>query len=69
MTLAENLERWRDRHAISFATVASVAGVTEQTVRNWENGDGQPRADHLTRLEAQWPGFCRAIGIVQERRA
>ena len=53
------LGRWRRKHKLSPEDVASVAGVSRQTVYNWEKGKTQPRADTLFKLDRRWPGLLK----------
>jgi transcriptional regulator with XRE-family HTH domain len=44
--------------------VAAQAGVSRQTIWNWESGHGGPRPEQLRALEAWRPGLLVALGLV-----
>jgi transcriptional regulator with XRE-family HTH domain len=49
-----NPERLRKaRGTLSLADLASVAGVTENTIRNWEIGKYEPDASQLAAMAAR----------------
>ena len=51
MTLAERITALRKERGWPRRTVATLVGVTEQTVINWEKGAHRPQADKIRALE------------------
>ncbi len=47
---AERLAKWRDLRGLSLTTIGKSVGRTRQTVRNWEDGLSQPRANEMAAL-------------------
>lgn len=45
-----NIKSIREEAGLTQAGLAEIAGVTQQAVSNWENGDRQPRVEHLPRI-------------------
>jgi transcriptional regulator with XRE-family HTH domain len=57
------LRIWRESHQLSREQVAAVAGVSRQTVENWEKGQSTPRTEHVTKMCELGPGLMRALGL------
>jgi transcriptional regulator with XRE-family HTH domain len=55
------LRLWRANDPLE--QVAVVAGVTRQTVWNWEQGRGEPGVECLKAMEKWRPGLLRALGL------
>ena len=55
--VAKGLRSQRNRLGLSAAEFGQLAGVSAQSIYNWERGSAVPRAEQLTRLAA-----LRAIG-------
>lgn len=47
---AELLAKWRDLRGLSLTAIGKSVGRTRQTVRNWEDGLSQPRANEVAAL-------------------
>ena len=54
-TLAERLFRARERAGKTPTQIAAAVGVTEDTIRRWESGSGEPRI-------TQAPALVEALG-------
>jgi DNA-binding transcriptional regulator YiaG len=50
--VAKGLRSHRSRLGLSAEAFAKLAGVTAQTIYNWERGEAHPRAEQLARLVA-----------------
>ena len=50
--IAKGLRSQRNRLGLSAEAFAKLAGVTAQTIYNWERGEAHPRAEQLARLVA-----------------
>ena len=51
MTLGERLQALRKERGWPRRSVATLVGVTEQTVINWERGAHRPQEDKIRGLE------------------
>lgn len=66
---AKRLREWREENGYSQRRVAIIAGITEQTVFNWEQGRSMPSYDALKKLvtasgiSADW-----WLGLTERRR-
>lgn len=58
----KGLRSQRARLGLSAAEYGKLAGVTQQSIYNWEAGTTRPRADQIPRLVA-----LRALGIREAR--
>lgn len=61
---ATPLRSWRLSAGLSLEAVASAAGVTRQTLENWELGKHSPRATHIAKMAELAPGLVEALGLV-----
>jgi transcriptional regulator with XRE-family HTH domain len=58
--ISARIRAWRGE--LSVYQVADAAGVSRQTVNNWENGLIQiPNTEHAWHLDALKPGFSKAV--------
>ena len=48
---ANPLRRYRKRWNLTRKIVAHLLNVHDSTVRNWENGLGQPQPEHFVKLD------------------
>lgn len=60
-TFAERILAARQRLGLTQAGLATVLGVGEEAVRNWERGRRRPRGDRRRRVE-QWIATIRSPG-------
>ena len=58
----KGLRSQRARLGLSAAEYAKLAGVTQQSIYNWESGTTRPRAEQIPRLAS-----LRALGIREAR--
>jgi len=58
----KGLRSQRARLGLSAAEYGKLAGVTQQSIYNWESGTTRPRAEQIPRLAA-----LRALGIREAR--
>ena len=58
------MRRWRKKHKLSPEDVASVAGVSRQTVYNWERGKTEPKLSQLALLDKKWPGLLKSMKLL-----
>lgn len=59
----EALKRWRERADLTREQVAAVAGVSRQTIENWEAGNKTPRAEQIVKMAELAPGLLKALGL------
>jgi transcriptional regulator with XRE-family HTH domain len=57
------LRKWREKSKLKREQVALAAGVSRQTIENWEKGRGEPGAAQLSSMAKLAPGLLVAIGL------
>ena len=62
------LRRWRQYRNFSQQTLATILGVTRQTVSDWECGKSHPRWRHVQQLREILHAPIEALFPPEERR-
>lgn len=58
--LGQALKKWREDAELSREAVAAKAGVSRQTIDNWESGKQEPRFSQALRMAKLAPGLVDA---------